>query len=125
MSPPTVRHAGCSALTCAVFKTRQLCCHAVCDTCPDALQVKVLAADGSQTQVDVSLGSVSLSTISLTATYRYYLASSIPTTAEYHVIPALPQAPAHPGSPQGRQLLQQVVSLQAAAAQVGCSCWRV
>jgi hypothetical protein len=82
------------------------------------LQVKVLAADGSQTQVDVAVGGVSLSSISLTATYRHYLRSSILTSVEYHAIPVLPVSPGRPGAAEGRSLLQQAVSLQAAAAQV-------
>lgn len=81
-------------------------------------QVKVLAADGSQTQVDIAVGSVSLSTISLTATYRYYLASSILTAVEYHAVPVLPLPAARTGAAEGRSLLQQPLSLQAAAAQV-------
>jgi hypothetical protein len=82
------------------------------------VQVKVLAADGSQTEVSVSVGSVSLSTISLTATYRHYLASSILTAVEYHAVPVLPLTGTRPGAAEGRSLLQQAVSLKAAATQV-------
>lgn len=82
------------------------------------LQVKVLAADGAQTEVDIAVGSVSLSTVSLTATYRYYLRSSILTAVEHHAIPVLPVSPARQGAAEGRSLLQQPASLQAAAQQV-------
>lgn len=82
------------------------------------VQVKVLAADGSQTEVSVSVGSVSLSTLSLTATYRHYLASSILTAVEYQAVPVLPLTGTRPGAAEGRALLQQAVSLQAAATQV-------
>ena len=78
----------------------------------------MLAADGAQTQVDIAVGSVSLSTISLTATYRYYLASSIPTAVEYHAVPVLPLPAARAGAAEGRALLQQPLTLQAASAQV-------
>jgi hypothetical protein len=81
-------------------------------------QVKVLAADGAQTQVHIAVGSVSLSTISLAATYRYYLASSIPTAVEYHAVPVLPLPAARAGAAEGRALLQQPLTLQAASAQV-------
>lgn len=80
--------------------------------------MKVLAADGSQTQVDVAVGGVSLSSISLTATYRHYLRSSILTSVEYHALPVLPVSPGRPGAAEGRSLLQQTTSLQAAAGQV-------
>jgi hypothetical protein len=77
-----------------------------------------LAADGSQTEVSVAVGGVSLITISLTATYRYFLASSILTAVEYHAVPVLPLTPAQAGAAEGRSLLQQPASLQQAAAQV-------
>lgn len=78
----------------------------------------MLAADGSQTEVSVAVGGVSLTTISLTATYRYFLASSILTAVEYHAVPVLPLMPAQAGAAEARSLLQQPVSLQQAAAQV-------
>ena len=99
------------------------CCRCWCVHFLCIPQVKVLAADGAQTQVDIAVGSVSLSTISLTATYRYYLASSILTAVEYHAVPVLPVPPARQGAAEGRALLQQPLTLQAAAAQVretGC-----
>jgi hypothetical protein len=62
------------------------------------------------------VGSVSLSSLSLTATYRYYTRSSIQTATEYHALPVLPVAATQPGAAEGRELLSQAMSLQAAAA---------
>lgn len=78
----------------------------------------MLAADGAQTQVDIAVGSVSLSTLSLTATYRHYLASSILTATEYHAVPVLPLPPTREGAAQGTSLLPEGVLMQATAPQV-------
>lgn len=82
------------------------------------LQVKVLAADGAQTQVDIAVGSISLSTVSLTATYRYYLRNSILMAVEYHAIPVVPLSAQRLGAAEGRSLLQAPTSLQALSQQV-------
>lgn len=97
------------------------CAHCACCDASLSLQVKVLAADGAQTEIDISVGSVSLSTVSLTATYRYYtyLRNSILTAVEYHAVPVLPVTASRQGAAEGRALLQQPLTLQAAAEQVG------
>jgi hypothetical protein len=81
-------------------------------------QVKILAADGAQTQVDISFSSTSLNAIQMTATYSYYLKRSILQAREFHSIPVVRQPPQHVTSSQGQQLLSQPASLDALAQQV-------
>lgn len=82
------------------------------------LQVKVLATDGAQTQIDISFGSVSLSTLSMTATYNYYLRRSILQATEYHSIPVVQQTAQAATAGQGRQLVTQAAPLEALGQQV-------
>lgn len=80
--------------------------------------MKVLAADGAQTQIDITVGSVSLSMLTMGVTYSYYLRRSILTAAETHNIPVVQQPPVQPTAPQGRQLLDQPTALDNMARQV-------
>jgi hypothetical protein len=80
--------------------------------------VKVLAADGAQTQIDVSFASTSLTTVQMTATYSYYLKRTILQAREFHSIPVVRQPPQSATSAQGQQLLPQPATLDALAQQV-------
>lgn len=86
--------------------------------CCRATQVKVLASDGAQTQIDMSFGSASLSTLQMTATYSYYLRRTILQAREFHSIPVVRQPPRQPTAAQGQQLLSQPTPLDALAQQV-------
>ena len=82
------------------------------------MQVKILAADGAQTQIDMSFSSASLSALQMTATYSYYLKRNILQARELHSIPVVRQPPQRATSSQGQQLLSQPASLDALAQQV-------
>lgn len=82
------------------------------------VQVKILAADGAQTQIDMSFSSASLSALQMTATYSYYLKRSILQARELHSIPVVRQPPQRTTSSQGQQLLSQPATLDALAQQV-------
>lgn len=82
------------------------------------VQVKILAADGAQTQIDMSFSSASLSALQMSATYSYYLKRSILQARELHSIPVVRQPPQRATSSQGQQLLSQPASLDALAQQV-------
>jgi hypothetical protein len=78
----------------------------------------VLAADGAQTQIDVSFASTSLTTVQMTATYSYYLKRTILQAREFQSIPVVRQPPQRVTSAQGQQLLPQPATLDALAQQV-------
>jgi hypothetical protein len=82
------------------------------------VQVKVLAADGAQTQIDVFFSSASLNTLQMTATYSYYLRRSILQAREFHSIPVVRLPPQRATSAQGQQLLPKPAALDALAQQV-------
>ncbi|KAF6266656.1 hypothetical protein COO60DRAFT_1623446 [Scenedesmus sp. NREL 46B-D3] len=97
----------------SVANTEQ--CNSGCDW---SYHVKVLASDGAQTQIDMSFGSASLSTLQMTATYSYYLRRTILQAREFHSIPVVRQPPRQPTAAQGQQLLSQPTPLDALAQQV-------
>ncbi|WIA29149.1 hypothetical protein OEZ86_011660 [Tetradesmus obliquus] len=97
----------------SVANTEQ--CNSGCDW---SYHVKILAADGAQTQIDMSFSSASLSALQMTATYSYYLKRSILQARELHSIPVVRQPPQRTTSSQGQQLLSQPATLDALAQQV-------
>lgn len=81
------------------------------------LQVKVVAVDGAQTQVNIIVRQVDLSFVSMVAEYIYYGIESIASASETHIAPVVP--PRLNALHQGVELLESPLPLDSGHLKVG------